>query len=172
MKFRFAAIDGTGRVLRGVLRAEGEEDARELLLSGDVYAKTLEPADEEEKATWAPRARIMSRHASAGAAAAELRPVAGLFPTRCVAGHGAGSAGEAGFAESGEFVYTQRGGGKPLVVSPGEIEVAALAGFPRRLLRLTLLDGRMIEFDAGFLFASGGARGAVRRLRSTPGKKA
>lgn len=64
MKFQFTAIDQGGRVRRGVLRAEDEDAAREKLLADDIVPKQLDPADEEEKVTWAPKSRYKARQAT------------------------------------------------------------------------------------------------------------
>ncbi len=169
MKFRFRGIDETGSVVRGVLRAEGEEHARELLLGENVFEKGIEPAGEDEKVTWVPRMRILSRAEErpgmqpAGARDADAQPVRAVFQTRAVHGYEKPVAGKAGLTEDATFVFSPEGGGaERFVARPEELETVQLAGFPFVVLRLTMLSGRMYEFEAGFLVASGNPR-AIRK---------
>lgn len=178
MKFRFQGIDGTGSVLRGVMRADTGEHARELLRGEGVFEKKLEPAGEEEKVTWVPRQRILSRAQGTTAGAdspsrgEDVRPVRALFQTKALLGFDKPAEGRAGLTEDGTFVFEPSAREQPrLALPPEELETAHLAGFPARLLRLTLLSGRMYEFTAGFLIASGTARAIQKelagRLKST-----
>ncbi len=174
MKYRFRGIDQTGSVLRGVLRADSEEHARELLLGEGVFEKGIEPAGEEEKVTWVPRQRILSRaeqrpgmDTGGAVTEADARPVRAVFPTRAVHGYESPTPGKAGLTEHGVFVFVpEAGGGEKLVAGPRELEMVTLAGFPFVVLRLTLLSGRMYEFEAGFFFAKGNARAIRKELTS------
>lgn len=168
MKLRFQAIDEKGRVVRGVLRAESADDARDLLLAENIFAKKLEPAEESEELTWAPKVRREAR-TSPNAAAAAPKAVRALFDTTAVLGFETDRRGRAGLTETGALVF-EAAGHDPLVIPAAEVEAATLAGFPRRLLRVTLLSGRMYEFTAGVLFASSSARAVAAALRPPPEK--
>lgn len=176
MKFHFTAIDEGGRVVRGVLRADDEAGARDALLSENVFAKQLQRADEEEKVTWAPRGRIKARMANAATwnkqkEAADAKPVAAAFRTVVLAGHDVQGAGEAGLSEDGAFVFVPDGkDAESLRLGPEDLEIVSLVGFPMRVLRLTLVSGRMVELKAGFFVASGAARQIVRHFKKELGK--
>ncbi len=161
MKFHFTAIDGNGRVVRGTLRAGNEDNARELLLSENIFSKKLEPADEEEKITWFPRKKILERTAAANAAGQtkEQRCVANTFPTTILGGEHANHSGEAGLTEDGDFIFVYTDNkADPIIVSPDQTETIDILGFPTRTLRVTLISGKMYEFNAGLIFANGSAR--------------
>lgn len=166
MKLRFQAIDQGGRVVRGVLRAESAEEAREFLTGENLFPKTLNECAGEERVTWAPKSRIKEALAAGGHRDSDSPPriVAASFRTVAVMGFDAHTAGEAGLGEAGDFVFLPDSGA-PLRIAPGELESALVAGFPARVLRLTLINGRMYEFRAGILLAKGGARSIVRAIR-------
>lgn len=169
MKFRFVAVDGRGRVLRGVMRAENPEDAREIMLAEEVYPKQIEPADEEEKATWAPRERIKARASGAATWAEkkkqeEERPVRAVF--RTVGLFGTIGPGLAGLSDGGSFVFIpEKATGEKFVVTLWELEDVRVFGFPRRVLRLTLLDGSMHEFTAGIFLTGSHAKETANHLK-------
>lgn len=168
MKFRFVAVDGRGRVLRGVMRAESPEDAREIMLAEEVYPKQIEPAEEEEKATWAPRERIKARATGAATWAEKKkqedeRPVRAVF--RTIGLFGTIGAGQAGLSDSGAFVFIPASGGEKFTVAAAELEDARVMGFPRRVLRLTLLDGSMHEFTAGIFLTGSHAKETATHLK-------
>lgn len=169
MRWRFKAIDGGGRVVRAVMAAETEEEARELLLGENVFPKRIEPAGEDEKVTWAPKERIKARIAAGQLGTRktdDTKPIRAIFDTTCVTGFSAPLQGSAGLAEDGTFVFAA--GSESLRISPDQVEVAAISGFPRRLLRITLLSGKMYEFVAGFLFAKGASKLVARSFRQRP----
>jgi hypothetical protein len=76
-----------------------------------------------------------------------------VFQTRALVD---GKAGTAGLSDDGAFVF-QPVGGEKLVLPAAQLEDVRVLGFPARILRLTELTGRMHEFSAGFLLASGAA---------------
>ena len=169
MKFQFTAIDSGGRVLRGVLRAENEEDARDLLLSEDVFAKQLEPVDEEEKTTWAPKKRIKERLAnpntwSKQGEGEKEKPISCVFNSRILSGFGAGASGQLGLSESGALVFQNSEGEALFQAAESEIELALVCGFPLRVLRVVLLNGKMLEFSAGRVFATSSAKSIAARF--------
>jgi hypothetical protein len=171
MKFHFTAIDSRGAVMRGVLRAENEDDARDLLLSEDIFAKQLEPAPEDEKVTWSAKGRVKKRLADAATwnqqkAQENEEPVAAVFETLALTGYDAPVRGRAGLAESGAFVFQPLLEGKErLHLGPADLETVSVSGYPGRVLRLTLVSGRMYEFAAGFFLTRAGAREIQRRLK-------
>ncbi len=143
------------------------------MLRGEgVFEKQLAEAAEEEKVTWVPRQRILNRAhgcpaAGGGQASAgeEARPVRALLRTRILLGSDKPAGGTAGLTEHGTFVFEPAGQeGAKVVLAPEELEAAQLAGFPARVLRLTLLSGRMHEFSAGFLVANAPARAIAKEL--------
>lgn len=168
MKFRFQAIDGQGRVLRGVLRAESEEDARELLLGEEVFPKRLEPAGEDEPVTWAAKGRVKERmKASATGTTAEpaepLPPGTPVWDTsRAVAG--GWEPCRVAITKPGVLIV-EASGASPLTIRRERVEEARLRGFPFWVLAVTMLDGGLHEFRAGFLFPHPGARRCAAALR-------
>lgn len=172
VKLHFIAIDGGGRVVRGVLRAESEEEARELMLGENLVARKFEPADENEKVTWAAKGAIKARLAagsSSGIAERSTHPEAHVFSTRLLRAAG-NVEGTAGLDAAGDFLFVPKAGGEEMLRVRGEdVEVATIHGFPGRVLRLTLITGRMLDFAAGFLFASGSARAIARQFRGKKG---
>lgn len=168
MKFHFQAIDEKGRVQRGVLRAESAEAARDVLLAENIFAKKLDPADEAETVTWAPKVRRENRGGSA-ADSASAKPVRAFFETTALLGFEMPRRGRAGLTEQGAFVF-ECSGEPALVLGAADVEAVVLAGFPYRVLRLTLLSGRMYEFAAGLLFANSSAKEALKALRQSPTK--
>lgn len=171
MKLRFAAIDQQGRVIRGVLRADTLEEAREALMGEGIFPKTLDAVDESEKVTWAPRSRIRERLASAqggGFSAGDKPPLRDtLFPTTRHAAS-ASAPGRLGLAEDGTTIFQPTDGPEERLTA-ADLELATAAGFPARRLRLVTLDGRTIEFTAGFLLLNPRARKVLAALK---GKKA
>ena len=165
MRYSFQAVDEHGRVTRGVLKAESEEQARELLLDENVFPKQLEPAAEDEKVTWAPTRRIKEQYAARSSAGREeKRPVRAIFETTLLFGTDeAPLPGKAGLTEQDEFVFNPRQG-EPFNFSREEVEVAAIRGFPIRVMRITMLNGRMYEFQAGMIIANGSAKEIARTL--------
>jgi hypothetical protein len=168
MRYSFQAIDEQGRVIRGVLRAENEEEARELLLGENVFPKRLEEAEEGVKVTWAPKGRIKAQYEQRGAGGSAEEPakaVRALFSTTLLFGmEGAPVAGRAGLTEQNGFVFEAPG--RRLQFAREEVETAAIGGFPGKVLRITLLSGKMFEFRAGVLLAAGSAREIARTLKS------
>lgn len=169
MKFRFTAIDSGGRVLRGVLRAENEEDARDLLLSEDVFPKSLASVAEEEKTTWAPKKRIKERLANPNTwnkqgEGEKEKPISCVFKTRILSGSGAGASGQLGLSESGALVFQNSKEESLFQATEAEIELASLCGFPIRVLRVVLLNGKMMEFRAGRIFATSSAKSIAARF--------
>lgn len=167
MKFRFAAVDQGGRVFRGVLRADSEEHARELFLLEDCVAKQLEPASEDERATWASKRAVVARAASAPAAAGEAAILSDRFAAVAVSGFPDRDSGEAGLGAGGEFVF--RGAAFSATIRPEEVERIQLCGFPVRLLEFTLLSGKTMAFRAGILISHASARAIVVKFLSRKG---
>jgi hypothetical protein len=166
MKLRFQAIDSNGRVVRGVLRAEDDAAARDLMREEGLFAKTLEPVDEEEKVTWSPRNRIKAAMESRTGDSAEARRIVrSAFATRALSGVEGAPSGEAGLSEAGDFVFSPVGdAAEPLLIRREDAEQAVVSGFPVKTLRITLLSGKMYEFAAGMLLANGGAKDVVREF--------
>lgn len=161
MKLRFEAIDGKGRVTRGVLRAESEEDARDLLMAEEIYAKRFEECGEDVPPTWAPKVR--RQRGGQAISDAERRPVRHCFATTLRAG---ALAGTLGLSESGEAVVFQVGDGDPQRFSIEDIEVATVHGLLSRELTITLNNGRSLVFDAGNIFRSSEASSLARHIQS------
>lgn len=169
MKLRFEAIDGRGRVTRGVLRAESADEARELLVEEQIYAKRLEPVGEEVPLTWAPKAR---RTRGGNAPSSDERPVRHLYNTTM---HRPGEpmvAGRLGLTESGLAVFEPADAMIGALAFPVDsLEVVALTGLVARRLRLVLLNGRTIEFEAGTVFADSAITAITRHLQSSRKQK-
>ncbi len=163
MKFRFQGIDGGGRVVRGILRAGDEAEAREMLLSEQVFPKNLDATGEEEQVTWVSKSWVKEQHTRArasGDAKASMPPgspvAAAVLDDGTEVVSGRFAAGEEGvYFETGGVVREWRADG---------VETARLAGFPGRRLMVSLLDGSLLEFRAGFVFAPAAFKSAVALL--------
>jgi hypothetical protein len=51
-----------------------------------------------------------------------------------------------------------------IILRRENVESARLVGFPLRVLRVAMLDGRLLDVRAGVLFSSGAAKAARRAL--------
>lgn len=167
-KFTFNAVDTSGRILRGVLRASGEEEARLLLLENQVHPKQLEEAPEDAEVTWAPKPVRKeddpASHFYKGSGALES-PVRMVFPTRLLDKNIPGPAGSAGLTRSGGFAFqSEENEAASITIDAGEIEIARIEGFFPRVLRIFRLNGRMVEFSVGKLFAHSAAKETMRAL--------
>lgn len=154
MKFKFAAIDHTARVVRGVLRAESESDARDLLMGEQVYPKQLSPADDAEPVTWVPRTRVLERARAASAPTADEKLLFG--PVRVPLGFISITATYA-------INLTLRTG-EVLHFTPADLEEVRVLGWPRRFLRITTLTGQMYEIPAGIFLTAGWAQLFIKTL--------
>lgn len=169
--FRFEAIDSSGQVKRGVLRAGSQKEARLLLLDNEIHPKRLEEAGEGEKVTWAPKRR--SREEDPASHFYKGRrdfapPVRAEVNARILFGEHSGVRGRLGLNGEGAIAF-QAADGRPehcLMVEKGEVEMARLTGFLPRVLRVVRLDGRMHEFAVGGLFAPAGAKEIVKEMKS------
>lgn len=170
-KFRFEAIDTAGQVKRGVLQALSQQEARMVLLDNEIHPKRLEEVGGEEKVTWAPKRRRREEDPASHfykGAADFTPPVRALFDARILLGEKRGTRGRAGMTGDGSFSF-ESADGKPensFAVARAELEVARLAGFLPRVLRLVRLDGKMHEFAVGGLFAPAGAKELVKQLKT------
>ena len=157
MRFRFQAVDSRGNVVREVLRAENEDEAREILFEEELFPKSLEPVGEDEKVTWVARERVMRRQSEAAAKATETAPrISGAVPhTNTTMHRGPESTqGLIGLREDGTMLFQpDRTEHATVVLTPADVEDARLSGFPLRQLRIFQLDGDLLEFPAGVLFA-------------------
>lgn len=168
MRYRFTAIDGKGRVVRGVMAAESEAEAREILIEDEIYPKQLEEAS-EEKVTWAPKRRIQQKLEDArkagGTEEKQASPERAIFHTVALFGfENSPVSGKAGLTESGDFIF-QATTGESVRLNPDKTEVVNLSGFPLRVLRFTTLDGRIFEFRAGLILTCAEAKEIERTFR-------
>lgn len=163
MKLQFEAIDGKGRVVRGILRAESEEDARDLLMAEEIYAKRLIPCPEEATPTWAPKVRARS---SRPVPEAERLPVRHVLQTALREAGAAPQPGRLGLTESGEAVVFEPASGDPRRWTIDEIEVATVHGLIVRELTITLNNGRSLVFDGGTVFAASEAGSLAKHIQS------
>lgn len=155
MKFRFQAINERATVVRGVLRADDAEHARNLLFGETLFPKSVEEVSEDEKVTWIPRQQVMRRHEERRDGAADGPPRLPVdtrrAPTSLVTG-GRGVRGNLGVAPTGEVVFEASGdAAKSRVFRAEDIEMVRVSGFPARWLQLFLVNGELVEFPAGFL---------------------
>lgn len=168
MKYRVQAIDSKGRVVRVVLRAESEDEAREMLLAEELFAKRLDEAPDGEAVTWVSKTWVKDRleRARSGAAAAGESPripsAAATAPTTMADGHRAVRGRFA--AHDGRIYFEPEGRPQDTRVwQPESIETTRIAGFPARRLCVFLIDGSMVEFAAGFAFAGAAFKAAARK---------
>ena len=153
MKFKFAAIDQTARVVRGVLRAESHEEARDLLMGEQVYPKQLSPVGDSEPVTWVPRTRVLERARASSPAVAE----------QVLVGPVEVSLGSLSVVTGGTLVL-KKAGGEVLRFASSEREEVRVLGWPVRVLRITMLTGQMYEIRAGLFLTAGWARAVTKAL--------
>ncbi|MCB2155432.1 hypothetical protein KQI84_11135 [bacterium] len=171
MRFRFQAVDSRGRVVREIMRADNEEEAREILLDEELFPKSLEPVGEDEKVTWVARDRVKRRAGEAAARATETAPrVSGSVPHAHTTLHRGNESvqGLLGVREDDTLLFQpDKSNEATIVLTPDRVEDAQLSGFPLRQLRVFQLDGELLEFPAGFLFSGP----IFRRITKTFGRK-
>ncbi|MDK2972007.1 MAG: hypothetical protein PWP23_1762 [Candidatus Sumerlaeota bacterium] len=165
MKFSFQAIDANGNPARGVLRADDEANAREALLSETLFPKRLEEVADDEKVTWAPRARILARHGNANSGSSQIELPPGCRGQRTTLHFGGRSAaGELALAAEGGVYFRADDAAHSRILAPGDVEVARLVGFPARTLEIVLVSGESLFFPAGFVFANAFMRRVAKAL--------
>ncbi|MCC6547442.1 hypothetical protein IT570_09775 [Candidatus Sumerlaeota bacterium] len=159
-RYRFQAIDETGRVVRGVMRANDKDSSREILAGESLHAKTLEEVSEDEKTTWSPRGRIkaMAQGAPAGEAHRESRIVRASLETECIRGLGQSMAGVAGLDDEDRFVFQHDSASAPLLISREEIEQVSISGLMTKVLTIVLVSGKAYEFAVGTVFPHASAK--------------
>lgn len=169
MKFRVHTIDASGRPRTEVIRADSEEEAREILLGEALHPKRLEPVDESEKVTFVSRKRVEEqleqRRAATGT---EASPPPLEMVRTVVTRDGIRTPGDIGFAGS-TLHFTPDPGGDcdPLQITSEDVETARISGFPARTLQVFLLNGELLEFSAGVL----AARPVLKRIATEFARK-
>jgi hypothetical protein len=161
MRFRFVAVDSGGRIVRGVLRGDSEQDARESLLADDHFPKSLEAVADDEPVTWASRGRFRARQQ---AAAAESPRVVAETRLTSLIGVCEGEAVTLRLSSDGAFQVIAGAGVVAASIHVDRLELAAISGFPGRVLRLVTLDGISYDFHAGWVLAQRSARLLLQRL--------
>ncbi|MBI5154003.1 hypothetical protein HZA57_02100 [Candidatus Poribacteria bacterium] len=164
-RFRFDAIDEKGTVIRRVMKAEDGEQARAVLVENRLFPKHITETDGEEPVTWVSRRDGLSSSQLHGAGESRL-PVQAVRPGATTLHRGGESVpGTLAVFSSGEVRFTpQRDPGEGFRWSADDVETARITGFPLRMLRVHLLDGDLLEFPAGFLFAAPVFRAALDAL--------
>lgn len=158
MKFRAHVVDSQGRPRCEVLRADSEEEAREILLGEALHPKRIEEAGEEEKVTFVSRRRVEARleeRRTASALEGDERIVSLGPATRTVLTRDLiRTPGTVAFS-GGTLAFEPDEGGDsgPLRLTAEDVETARLQGFPMRRLSVFLLSGGLLEFSAGVLTA-------------------
>jgi hypothetical protein len=154
MKFRFEAIDERGTVIRHVLRADSEDNARETLLAEGIFPKRIEPAPEDEKVSWSPRAaarQLQQRvHAQGQPNTSEPQTRQTLHATL----HRGNQTHRGTLTTRSDNSILFQSGDFEILIHPDKVETARVAGFPLRTLRIAMLDGELLEFPSGLLFAN------------------
>lgn len=168
MKLHFEAIDGRGRVTRGVLKADSEQDARDRLMAEEIYPKRFTPAADDEPITWAPKVRRTAGTQRGGSADSDLRPVRHCRRVQRLRAGEAPVEGTLGLTEDGRLVFQSA---DQLVIEPADVEIANHRGFPQRILEVMLVDGRLLRFTAGTLFASSETSAIAKHLNAKPKKE-
>ncbi len=171
MKFHFGAIDEEGRPRRGVLSADSEVDAIALLRGEGLFPKKVTEADSGAKVTFAPRKAIEARRAQGTSyqggkddSPVDLPKI--QVPVTATMGFAAPVLGFIGLTDADQLVFFSQGADK-LAAEPRQIESARIVGFPFRRIRITLVNGQMYEFSAGFLLTNGALRKLVADLNKT-----
>ncbi len=172
MKARFVAIDEQGRVKRGVLSAENEDEARLALLEDGIYLKKFEAASDDDKVTWVARKKIQQKHqrvqqAHTGKSGSEEEtPTKLRTETICLFGLESPSNGTIGMAKSGNAVFQSQDQEHRVVLDATEVEVISISGILAKKLRVVLISGKMYEFSAGFIIAKSNIRELCKKLSS------
>lgn len=167
-KFSFQAVDTEGRIIRGVLKAENADQARDLLFDNQVHPKQIDETDDDAKITWAPkplrREDNPASHFYKGTDTVES-PVRETFTARLITREKAPVAGTAGLTRSGGFAFhSEVDESSSMTIAREDIEIARVEGFFPRMLRIFRLNGRMEEFAVGGLFAPAAAKETMRTL--------
>jgi hypothetical protein len=165
MKFQFEAIDEAGRPVRGVLRADDELAARDVLRGEGLFPKRVSTVSEETRTTWAPR----RRPAPAADNSMAAMPAAVRRQRVMLRAPGGWRRGELAFPADGVLLFRADDEAGSEVVALDTIEVARLVGFPWRRLELVLVTGRTLEFPAGVVFARPFFRDLVRAVGKATG---
>jgi hypothetical protein len=173
--FEFHAVRPDGRIEQGVLEAESPETARDALRAAGLFPKRLGPAAPDATRTWAPRTRRReddpASHHYRGPREGDTI-VRAAMATRRVLPAAPPVPGRLGLTARGSLLFEPTDAAAPRAhAEPEAIETARLLGFPRRLLCVTLLDGRMLEFEAGWLFAAAPAREIARALAANTSQR-
>jgi len=167
MKFRVQAIDAGGRVVRATLRAESEDEARAMLLAEEIFPKRVEPAAEDEPVTWTSKTWVkdkMERARGSASSAESIRIPAGASTSATTLVEGAARTRGRFAAVAGTLYFEPEGrAADTRSWSADRIETALIQGFPARRLVVCLVDGGLLEFDAGFLFAAPPFKTAVAK---------
>ncbi len=168
MKFRFEAIDEQGNVLRRVLRAESEEGAREALLAEGIFPKRVEPVAEEEKVSWSPKAaardlqqRVHGLKDRNAASEPDIRERLAATLRRGEKAH----RGSLVIRSDNSILF--EADELKIEMHRDKVETARIAGFPLRVLRVSMLDGELLEYPAGLIFAPSFHKRIVALLKRT-----
>jgi len=155
MKYKFQAIDSQGRVVRGVLSADSEDEAREFLLSEELFGKRFEEVDDSDAVTWAPKKLRMEKHQASVTPSDELKIPEGVKRSETVMHVGGKSVRGALAIENEDSILFESKDSEEdsRRIEKNRVERAELSGFPARFLRIYMIDGDLIEFSAGFLHA-------------------
>ncbi len=169
MKYAFQAVDQKGCIVRDVLRAEDEDQAREMLLAEGIFPKSLEPVDDETRVTWTSREWLRHRREEGGASESEddfSLPGEGPRGPASMRRGERMIGGILGVRPTGEVVFRAKTGtADSVVLRPERVEEAKIVGFPVRWLRVYLVDGDLLEFPAGYMLSGGVFKAACRALR-------
>ncbi len=169
MKFRFEAIADGGVVTRGVLRAENEDEAREILLGEAVFPKSLEATSEDEKVTWAPaslvKEKLEKHRQSFEQTEVSFSDDSPKMEVTCLFGLGGYHRGRVGVSRSNELVFEPASEKVEMFsVKRENVEVVRYMGFFPRRVQVVLLNGKTYEFSCGQLFVSSTMKQIIRRV--------
>lgn len=155
MKFRFQAVNESGNAMRGVMRADSEDDARQRLLAQNIFPKHIEPAPEDEKITWASRSPSEIRPGSSwrhpGPTKVDM-PQGTRLLEAVYNQHGSPVRGQLGVTPQGKVGFRSKDGETEFWLEREDVEGVYLRGFPFRQLQIVRVDGDDLLAPAGFLF--------------------
>lgn len=178
-KFKFQAIDNSGRLVRGIMRADDEGSAREVIEGTGCFVKRIEQVAEDAAVTWTARKRSVELDAEARQAvrdriASDDRPkVSHTMPqarARLDAGDGISDGVLALEGIHRVLFAPQTGLPATIVLTRDDVENAWMTGLMPRRLAVAKLTGELLIFESGKMLPSGVLKRARNILRPGKGK--
>lgn len=151
MKWKFKAIDETGRPVGGVLEAEDERSARLALLDASIFPKKFIPTDDATKLTWksvsAPVARLKQRIQDNNLCL-ETTPMM-TFSVSVMENGLREKMNLSLFADRIELQSEDDEDAEKLLLEQGDVELSRIVGSLTKYWEIVTASGRSIMMEAG-----------------------